>query len=153
MTNPAWVITPLGTDDLKAAAIIDRQSPSPWTQNQLEGELSGPAGWRLAGHAPGSDSLTGFLLARNIAGEAEILRLGVDERCRRQGLATSLLNHFINILSEEGVTICHLELRSENHQARSLYEKSDFVMTGIRKKYYTDPADDAMSMTRTIPNP
>ena len=153
MTNPAWVITALGANDLEAAAAIDRQSPSPWTSGQLEGELYGPAGWRFAGHDRKSRVLAGFLLARNIAGEAEILRLGVEEGFRKQGLAAALLDYFMKILGEEGVSKCHLEFRSQNIAAKHLYEKSGFVMTGHRKKYYTDPADDALNMTRIIPNP
>jgi ribosomal-protein-alanine acetyltransferase len=153
MTDSDWVITPLGTNDLKAALAIDRQSPSPWTFAQLEGELYGPAGWRYAGYERKNNVLAGFLLARDIAGEAEILRLGVDKRFKRQGLATTLLTHFMMILGEKGISKCHLEFRSKNHAAKCLYEKSGFVMTGQRKKYYTDPADDALSMTCIIPNP
>jgi ribosomal-protein-alanine N-acetyltransferase len=150
MTSPSWVISSLSEDDLDEVYRIDCQSPSPWTPAQLEGEFFGPPGWRLAGRENDDGPLRGFLLARNLAGEAEIMRIGVESQFRRKGLATLLLQNFLRVLANEGVCTCHLELRASNNKARKLYEKSDFVMTGLRKKYYTDPADDAMIMTRTV---
>lgn len=150
MKSSSWVINAMTRNDLEAAYTIDQQSPSPWTPAQLEGEFFAADGWRLTVREKQHDMIAGFLVARNLVGEAEILRLAVDEHYQRQGLGSRLLNHFLGILAKKKITSCHLELRSANHKARKLYEKSDFVMTGLRKKYYTDPADDAILMTRII---
>ena len=50
--------------------------------------------------------------------------------------------------SQQGVTTIHLEVRTGNGTAIRLYERMGFTKDGIRKKYYTDPVEDALLMTR-----
>jgi ribosomal-protein-alanine N-acetyltransferase len=45
------------------------------------------------------------------------------------------------------VETLHLEVRESNHTARRLYERLGFQIDGLRKKYYTDPIEDAVLMT------
>ena len=42
----------------------------------------------------------------------------------------------------------NLEVRTGNGTAIRLYERMGFTKDGIRKKYYTDPVEDALLMTR-----
>jgi ribosomal-protein-alanine N-acetyltransferase len=37
-----------------------------------------------------------------------------------------------------------LEVRESNEAARGLYRKMGFEATGLRKSYYSDPAEDAI---------
>jgi [ribosomal protein S18]-alanine N-acetyltransferase len=40
-----------------------------------------------------------------------------------------------------------LEVRRSNIQAQRLYQSLGFVMTGVRKGYYSDDGEDAFAMT------
>jgi len=151
MNRSEWIVTAITTDDLAAILNIERQSPSPWTEGQLEGELfMGTEGLQLVCRDPESNRLIGFIMARTIAGEAEILKLAVESGYKRRQVASSLLSEALGRFGERGVKKCYLEMRAANIPARSLYENFHFVMTGLRKSYYTDPKDDALCMTLSL---
>jgi len=92
----------------------------------------------------GTDSdWVGYVLARVISGEAEILHIEVDGRFRKRGLATLLL---AKLLRECEVNKVNLEVRLSNEGAQVLYRKMGFVVTGSRKGYYSRPKEDAVLM-------
>ena len=82
--------------------------------------------------------------------ESDITNITVSGECRRQGIATALLEELFRRCPEKGVTVIHLEVRESNAPARALYEKHGFIIDGRRKNYYTDPAEDAILMTKTL---
>ena len=43
-----------------------------------------------------------------------------------------------------------LEVRAGNAAARALYERLGFVVVGERRKYYREPVEDALIMTRPL---
>jgi ribosomal-protein-alanine N-acetyltransferase len=46
--------------------------------------------------------------------------------------------------------VAFLELRAGNTVAQSLYEKAGFVPVGKRRNYYSDPVEDAVTMTAQL---
>lgn len=93
-------------------------------------------------------SITGYVIARVIAPEVEIIALGVEPSHRRQGIARRLMKH---VLEEEGIGSCFLEVATTNAVARALYTVLGFEETGLRKAYYAD-GSDAVTMTANIGN-
>lgn len=83
-----------------------------------------------------AQGLTGFVLSRNVAGEAEILTLAVDAANRGRGLGQLLLSRHLARLAEQGVRCILLEADAENGAALALYRKHRFVEVGTRKAYY-----------------
>ena len=53
-------------------------------------------------------------------------------------------------MKERGEERLLLEVRASNLPARTLYESIGFVCDGIRKRYYRDPAEDAVLMSLTL---
>jgi ribosomal-protein-alanine N-acetyltransferase len=49
-----------------------------------------------------------------------------------------------------GARTAALEVRAANASARSFYEKEGFTPVGLRKRYYADPPDDALLLSREI---
>ena len=49
-----------------------------------------------------------------------------------------------------GVKEIFLEVRASNTPAISLYLKCGFEKISVRKKYYGDPAEDAVIMRKTL---
>jgi [ribosomal protein S18]-alanine N-acetyltransferase len=95
----------------------------------------------------GPQSLAGYIVARLGAGELHINNVAVRESYRRQGVGRDLLNHILEEGRRFGVPTVFLELRAGNRSALALYEKCGFRVTARRKKYYSEPVEDALVMT------
>ena len=94
-----------------------------------------------------SPRLAGYVVARIGANELHINNVAVRERYRRQGIGFTLLSHILEEGRRKGVEVAFLELRAGNKAALSLYEKCGFRMTARRKRYYSEPVEDALVMT------
>ena len=150
MTAPAWSLTTMTATDLQAVHEIDCQSPAPWSFRQLEEEMAAPGGQQLLCRSLESGRPAGFLLARIVLDEAEILKLATTREFHRRGVASLLLDAFIKTARDRLLRRIHLELRAANSPALALYEKFAFEMTGRRPNYYTAPIDDALCLTRFL---
>jgi ribosomal-protein-alanine N-acetyltransferase len=100
------------------------------------------------------EQVTAFLVAREAAGECEILNLAVHPDHRRRGVAAALLDHGMNHAQSQGVTRGFLEVRRSNTTAIHFYRSRNFWPTGIRPCYYSHPKEDAILLSRTLsPSP
>ena len=84
----------------------------------------------------------GYALLR-VLDDAELLQIGVDEACRRQGIGRKLMQEVLRL--SEGKNL-FLEVREGNQAARRLYAGCGFSEIGRRKRYYADPQEDAILM-------
>ena len=80
----------------------------------------------------------GFVLARAVAGESEILSIGIDQRFEGLGLGWRLMQAAIREARMRDAEAMFLEVDEDNARARRLYEKLGFVKVGERKAYYAD---------------
>jgi len=94
--------------------------------------------------------LAGYALFSIVAGEAELLRIAVDPECRRKGIGRRLFSRMLEKLRAEKAEKLFLEVRSKNEAAIGLYRSFGMTGAGCRKNYYSDPAEDALIMTREI---
>ena len=94
-----------------------------------------------------SHTLAGYIVARIGANELHINNVAVRERYRRQGIGLNLLDRILEEGRSRGVEAAFLELRAGNTAALSLYEKCGFTLTSRRKRYYSEPPEDALVMT------
>lgn len=78
--------------------------------------------------------------------EAHLVTLAVDPAWRRRGLGELLLVSAIDLASALHATSVYLEVRVSNLAAKRLYEKYGFVVSRIRKGYYSDNGEDALEM-------
>lgn len=86
------------------------------------------------------------------AGEAELLRIAVAPAARRQGLGQALLRAAEADLRTAGIQHLHLEVRTSNGAARSLYEAEGWRLSGHRPRYYRD-GEDAVVYTKKLTSP
>lgn len=98
--------------------------------------------------APDEYAIAGFLVSRqNFGGsqdappEREILNLAVDKSFRRNGVASTLLEH--ELQHEADV---YLEVRETNVPAIHLYTKAGFTEVARRVHYYENPLESAIVM-------
>ena len=92
----------------------------------------------------------GYLLAYTAADEAEIARIAVVKELQRQGAAHALLTELESVCGSEGIKKILLDVRSGNSAARALYENAGFKEDGIRQRFYEDPVEDAILMSREL---
>jgi len=81
-------------------------------------------------------SLPGFVLARNVAGEAEILTIAVSTKLARSGLGWRLMQAAMREARNRGGETMFLEVDGSNQPALGLYRKLGFETVGERKAYY-----------------
>lgn len=90
------------------------------------------------------------------AGESHILTLCVHPDFRRQGYGRRMLKHLLERAGKKDVTVCFLEVRPSNREARQLYLSMGFLQVGERRNYYpVDPRsgerEDALLFARSLP--
>ncbi len=136
----------LTESDLPAVAELEKQVfPDPWSLQSLKGTCRLDSTILLGAQEEGT--LIGYLLARQLPPEGEILRIAVEAGHRRQGVAQELLEQLFAIGNDQGITRWLLEVRSGNQAARAFYEANGFRTDGFRKQYYENPAEDALLMS------
>ena len=98
----------------------------------------------------GRETLAGYLIYSEAAGEAELLRIAVDPKMRRRGFGGKMMEQFISDLEFMDAEKVTLEVREGNTAAISLYIVYGFEQIATRKNYYIDPDEDAVIMQRPI---
>jgi [ribosomal protein S18]-alanine N-acetyltransferase len=82
------------------------------------------------------DVIGGFVLARDAAGEAEILSIGVSGKFSRQGLGWRLMRAALQELRARDAETVFLEVDETNVAALALYKKLRFEKIAERPAYY-----------------
>lgn len=95
----------------------------------------------------GVSALAGYIVARMGADELHINNVAVRNEYRRRGIGQDLLNRIIEQGRRLGTPVAFLELRAGNDAALALYEKCGFKVAARRKRYYSEPVEDALVMT------
>jgi ribosomal-protein-alanine N-acetyltransferase len=134
--------------DLGAIERIERRAyPTPWSRSMFAGEIAKQSSLCLgAVDADEDDRLVGYLIISRYADAWHVMNVAVDERYRRRGVATKLLERLFEITAGDDRRGYTLEVRVSNEQAIKLYERLGFVARGIRRGYYTDNREDALIM-------
>lgn len=140
----------LAADAEALARLHARAFPQGWSAHEIAGFMQGHGGYALAA-VDGSGQLTGFILCRAIAGEAEVLTLAVDPDHRRQGLGRALVEAAA-ALAAPTCEALFLEVAEDNLAAIRLYQGAGFDRVGVRHDYYEHPEGrrDAIVMRRDL---
>ena len=99
------------------------------------------------------EDAAGLILVRTVAGEAEILTVGVRPELRGAGVGRRLLDAALETARAEGAESVFLEVAEDNPAARRLYAGGGFEEVGRRRGYYPRPgagAADALILRRTL---
>ncbi|NLA81456.1 MAG: GNAT family N-acetyltransferase [Clostridiaceae bacterium] len=133
----ACLIRPARPSDLERILVIDRyRGPGAWTADAYRGFLQDLWG-TLA---------LGFVLARLLVDELEILQIVVEEGWRDRGLGRMLMTAMAEKGREAGKGSWILEVRENNLPALRLYQAFGFEEIGRRAGYYPDSGESAILM-------
>jgi ribosomal-protein-alanine N-acetyltransferase len=114
-----------------------------WSAEDFRSEAEKDGGIVLAAYD--GDCLAGMIAGFTAADTGEILTVCTAPQYRRQGVARTLLEAFLAAVPWDVETIA-LEVRQSNAAAIELYKGFGFEKTGVRKRFYSDPDEDAYIM-------
>lgn len=137
------------TGDINQVASLEQQIFSDaWSENAVAETFRQPQS--ILTGAFESNVLKGYLIVYYVLDELEIARIAVAPNCRRQGIAERLLQDLEEKSRQLKIDRWLLDVRESNQAAIGLYKKYGFSEDGKRKKFYTDPVETAILMSRTI---
>lgn len=115
-----------------------------WDYNRVaRGEM---AGWVVQEEA----SVAGFIVARKIADEIEILNFAVSPELRARGIGAMLLQETLAWAKTFEASHAILEVRASNAAALRFYERHNFQTVGRRSRYYNSPIEDALLLSAIL---
>lgn len=116
-----------------------------WKPNILKSELESENSKYIV--AKEDDDIVGFAGIWISPDDVEITNIVTKKTERKKGIGSLLLEKLIEMAKETKRKNISLEVNENNIIARCLYEKHDFEVVGIRKKYYHGK-DNAIIMTK-----
>jgi ribosomal-protein-alanine N-acetyltransferase len=139
-------IRPATSADLSAMMALEKHAATAahWSVEQYEAMFRAPGGERVALIVEEESQVQGFVIAHGVGAEWEIENIAVAGAARRRGLGTRLLGELLELARAKGAEAVFLEVRASNRAAQALYEKWAFTPSGLRKRYYKDPEEDAI---------
>ena len=139
-------MVPLGPDDAASLARLRGAAfdvpGGGWGASEFAGLLRQPAvlGHRAVRPSPAATAAPaeprGFVLAREAAGEAEVLTIAVHPAWQGRGLGRLLMDALLRDLYARRATELFLEVDEGNRPALRLYEGLGFREVGKREAYY-----------------
>jgi len=141
-----YCIRPLQAADLAAVEALEHETLSPWHFDNGWGSTRDVG---LVMQTPAGE-LAGWCYCRLVVPEAELLKISVGRLYRRKGLGYVLLQALVDCLRQRECGELYLEVRAANLAALRLYGRSKFIQVGLRRRYYSDPVDDAVVMKLTL---
>jgi ribosomal-protein-alanine N-acetyltransferase len=134
-----YSLEPLSVADSAAVAVLHQEDfVRPWSGDEFEALLEQDTVFgyaaREVGH--GNENPVGFVLARLVAGEGEILTIAVARSHRRQGLGWQMLDAVLRELHAQRAEALFLEVDETNIPAIALYRRMGFRQVGKRPGYY-----------------
>lgn len=151
-----FMIEPLRPGDAgHLAELHEEDFARPWSADEFAALLVQDTVFgyavREVGHP--KDMPAGFVLARLVADEGEILTLAVSGAARRQGLGWALMDAVLRELHAQRAAALFLEVDETNVAAVALYRRLGFAQVGRRPAYYGHPdapATAALVMRRDL---
>lgn len=140
----------LRPEDAGTVAVILRESLEAvfWPEASVREVLEWQGILGLASEVKGE--VVGFLIARQVKEEAEVLNLAVAPENRRKGGGRALLTTAVVELRKRGVTRVFLEVRESNATGIAFYQKLSFSQAGRREGYYREPVEAAIVMEMKV---
>ena len=125
--------------DIDLCYELDSNTISLWSKKQWDNELK-KDGIKVIGLLL-SNLVVGICVFHVIIDEAQINFFVVDQKYRKQGFGSYLMNYLIRKCEKLNINKLFLEVSHTNVAAEKFYSRFDFSTTGIRRNYYKDGSD------------
>lgn len=98
------------------------------------------------------EKIIGFIFFDSIFQETEIYKLVIKKNYRNKGIASFIMEFFLDEMKKNKQEKIFLEVREGNEIAINLYKKFDFKYVRKIKNYYSNPTEDAIVMLKEVNN-
>ncbi len=144
-------VVPFEEKHLKGIAEVENNSFStPWSEKSFSDELANNLATYFV--ALSEDKVVGYIGFWTVADEADITNVAVLPGFRKSGIGSILLKEAISCCVLKKLASINLEVRESNSAAKNLYSKFGFAPIGLRKRYYSNPSEDAIIMSLSLSN-
>ncbi len=116
----------------------------PWSRVDLEQQLNLDTSHFAV--ATVDENVVGYMGLQIFCGEGYVTNVAVLPEYRRMGIAKKLIEYQM----QNDMSFISLEVRESNLPAIKLYEACGFENVGIRPKFYSNPTENAIIMTKII---
>ncbi|MBQ1349268.1 MAG: ribosomal protein S18-alanine N-acetyltransferase [Ruminococcus sp.] len=130
----------------EVAAIENDCFSHPWSRRSLESELKNETSHFLVAVEDGK--VIGYIGMSAVIDEGYLFNAAVDSHYRKKGVGSALVRELVTWCQKHDFAFLTLEVRESNAPAIALYSRFGFVRVGERKNYYSDPAENALLMTK-----
>ncbi len=131
--------------DVQNIANIEKQCFStPWSEKNISESIENENTFLYIADIDGN--IAGYMGVQIFSGEGYVTNVATLPEFRRKGVAKAL----INAVFENDMEFLTLEVRNSNVPAINLYESMGFVNVGKRPKFYREPVEDAVLMTKFL---
>ena len=140
----------LTSDRFSGVAELERLCfSSPWSEKSL-GMLCTDknVGFVAVEKSSGKVAAYGGMLA--VLDEGQITNIATHPDFRRMGAARTVTDALAEYGRKNGISSIYLEVRKGNGAAIALYEGCGFFAVGERKRFYSDPIEDAVIMKKVL---
>ena len=134
--------------DIDLCYELDSNTISLWSKKQWASELK-KDGISVFGLLL-SNFLIGICVFHVVIDEAQINFFAVDNKYRKKGFGTYLMNHLIKECEKLNINKLFLEVSHTNFTAEKFYNRFDFSTVGIRRNYYKDGSDALLKEKKLI---
>ncbi|ACE89413.1 MULTISPECIES: GNAT family N-acetyltransferase [Rhizobium] len=138
--KPEFEIIAMEREDCRDVAVLHGERfARPWGDGEFHSLLSQETVFGFVARQTNAilkKPLPGFILARQVAGEAEILTIAVQAKAARAGLGWRLMQAAMREARARGGESMFLEVDNGNTAALGLYRKLGFEKVGERQGYY-----------------
>ena len=132
--------------DEKSIAMLEKECfSSPWSETAVLESLSNNTVFLVFCE---QGEILGYAGLQIVLDEGYVTNIAVTKTARGKGIGHSLVNALLSLGKQNGLAFISLEVRETNTPAISLYKKCGFLNVGKRKKFYTNPAEDAIILTK-----
>ena len=146
---PPVTLRPARLRDLPAVAAIEQASfGDPWSPASFAGLVNNRG--VLFAVAEQGGAVAGYVVVWFAADEAEIANVAVASAARGRGVGARLLDAALAEAARREAATVYLEVRESNAVARQLYASRGFAVVGRRRRYYRNPAEDALVLARPV---
>ena len=95
-------------------------------------------------------AIVGYAVCWFVLDQGELGNVAVDPAWRRRGIAALLVEATLERARKRRAKEVFLEVRRSNDVAQRLYRRLGFRDMGVRRNYYSQPAEDALVMRATV---
>ncbi len=129
-------------------AIEDASFINPWTRQMYESDLANRGVSHIVVARTPSGEALGFCSFWIVLDELHLNNLAVLPGHRRAGVGSRLVEHVLAAACRLGATKATLEVRRSNDAAIRLYTRWGFLVSAVRRQYYSQPVEDALILWR-----